>query len=110
MNTPRKSPGAGQATGAVLTLSRNDSSQKDTCNTWSLPLLKRLLLDGERVTQAQMLERTGGRAWRLSAAVYYLSRHGWDISRTDGPGGIREYFLTPRERQRIARRLGKGVA
>jgi hypothetical protein len=76
-------------------------------STWALPLLKhkQKLLNGEHVTQSGMLAETGGTAWRLSAAVYHLSRHGWNIQRYDR-GRIRVYYVDHREIQRLRTETG----
>ncbi|RMG35447.1 MAG: hypothetical protein D6720_07170 [Gammaproteobacteria bacterium] len=76
-------------------------------DTWCLPEVKRRLLVGERVTQADMLAITGGRAWRLAAAVYYLRKRGWDIRTTENASGCAVYHLPPNE---IARLRSEGVA
>lgn len=74
-------------------------------STWALPLLKQKLLKGEHVTQSGMLAETGGTAWRLSAAIYYLGRRGWNIQRYDR-GLIRVYYLEHLEIQRLRSEIG----
>lgn len=69
-------------------------------DTWALPLLKQKLLDAEHVTQPAMLAETNGKAWRLSAAIYHLTKQGWDILRYDRDG-IRVYHLNHAEIQRL---------
>ena len=70
-------------------------------DTWALPLLKQKLLNAERVTQEVMLKETDGKAWRLSAAIYYLKRSGWDISTVTHMDRTVEYHLDHSEIQRI---------
>lgn len=75
---------------------------KTNRSTWALPLLKKKLLSGGHVTQAEMLEATDGRGWRLSAAIFYLNHNlQWRIERYDDPHGFRHYHLEPEEIQRI---------
>ncbi|MFE8032028.1 hypothetical protein [Thiohalocapsa marina] len=70
-------------------------------DTWALPLLKAKLLNGHHVTQADMLAETQSQAWRLAAAIYYLSaRCQWNIRRHDRDG-IRVYHLDHAEIQRL---------
>ncbi len=77
-------------------------------DTWALPEVKRRLLAGERITQSDMLAATKGRAWRLSAAIYYLRhRHGWGIVSRTGADGCAVYWLPADE---IARLRAEGVA
>ena len=66
-------------------------------DTWALPLVKQKLLNGERITQADMLKATGGKAWRLPAAIYHLSRNGWEIMRHQNPDRTVSYYLTRQE-------------
>ena len=74
-------------------------SSKDT---WALPLVRRRLLAGERLTQADMLAATNGRAWRLSAAIYYLRhRLGWGIVSRTGANGCAVYWLPADEIARL---------
>jgi hypothetical protein len=77
----------------------------NNCNTWALPLLKQKLLNGEHVTQSEMLAETSGTAWRLSAAVYHLSRRGWNIQRYDR-SRMRVYYLSHREIRRLRSEIG----
>ena len=75
-----------------------------SCDTWALPLVKEKLLKGEFVTQVDMLKATDGKAWRLSAAIYYLRNHDWEILGHENSDRTVSYYLT---RQEIRRQQGK---
>lgn len=70
-------------------------------DTWALPEVKRRLLAGNRVTQADMLKATQGRAWRLSAAIYHLRKRGWNIITTMDAHKVAHYRLPHKEIQRL---------
>ena len=82
-----------------------------TKDTWALPIVKARLLAGERLTQANMLAATGGRAWRLSAAIHYLRhRKGWEIVTTLDGSRVAHYHLPPREIARIRAEMAREAA
>jgi len=76
-------------------------------DTWALPEVKRRLLAGQRLTQADMLAVTDGCAWRLAAAIHHLRKRGWDIRTTENAGGCAVYWLPHAEIQRLR---AEGVA
>lgn len=82
-----------------------------TQDTWALPIVKARLLAGERLTQADMLAATGGRAWRLSAAIHYLRHNkGWGIVTILDDAHVAHYHLPPREIARIRAEMAREAA
>ncbi len=79
----------------------NNQGDYNNRSTWALPLVKARLLSGQRITQAQILQATSGRAWRLSACIHYLRRKGWGIQTRTNEQRCAEYFLSRAEISRL---------
>ena len=75
-------------------------------DTWALTTVKRWLLEGRRFTQADLLEATGGHAWRLSAAIWHLRHYSkWDVLSETQADGCALYWLSRAEIRRIRKAM-----